>query len=137
MSKLFFVIADTLKEVDNSAEYITYHARYITMSKQRAQVMMDFWQDEYNKQGWFQKILNNVKGFRIVEIDVCEDLDLLYIQDFHINFRTLEVVLQPPIGINAMMYINVHLHAVYDHGLSQMPRMHMGRFNNKIITVHD
>jgi hypothetical protein len=137
MSKLFFVIADTVKEVDNSAEYITYHARYVTMSRRSAQVMMDFWQDEYDKQIWIRKVLNNVKGFRIVEIDVCEDFDLLYIQDFHIHFRTLEVALHPPFGIDAMQYINVHLHAVYDHGLSQMPRMHKDRFNNKIITVHE
>ncbi len=137
MTKLFFVIADTSKEIDNSPEYITYHTRYVTMSKHTAQVMMDFWQDEYDKQGWLQKFLNVVKGYRIVELDVNEELDLLYIHDFHIHFRTLEVVIQLPLGIDATNYINVHLHAVYDQGLSQNPRMHMDRFNNKIITVHE
>jgi hypothetical protein len=137
MSKLFFVIADAVTKVDNSAEYITYHTRYVTMSKRNAEMMMDFWQDELDSLGWLQKFVQNVKGFRIFELTVCEDLALPYIQDFHIHFRTLDISFHVPIGIEAMKYINVYLDAVYEKGLSEEPRMHKDRFNNKVVTIHE
>jgi hypothetical protein len=136
MFTFYFVVADTSSEIDNSPEYITYHSRYVTTSKSKAEMMMMHWNDCIDNMNWFQKLFHNIKGFRIFE-KVIYDYDLLNCGNIYINFRTFEITRNMIIGLDAMKYINVYLTAIYDKGLSHKPRLHKDQFDNKVVTIYE
>lgn len=135
MFTLYFVVANTTSDNDNSPEYITYHSKYVTTSKRKAEVMVTFWNDVLENMNWFQKLFHHVKSFRIFEKVVYDDS--LDCGNIYIHFRTFEITRHMSIGFEAMNYLNVYLSAIYDKGLSCAPRRHKDEFNNKVITIYE